>query len=86
METLEIELKEKVVSLSNLQKELEQEKVLCCLVLCLPSLKQFKIYVHTFKPAHKRCSCKYNILRLFGCIWTFVPHVGAKIVRFDTNF
>ena len=30
VETLEIELKEKVVSLSNLQKELEQEKVLCC--------------------------------------------------------
>lgn len=39
VETLEIELKEKVVSLSNLQKELEQEKVLCCYVLCLPSLK-----------------------------------------------
>ena len=30
VETLEIELKEKVVSLSNLQKELEQEKVLYC--------------------------------------------------------
>ena len=30
VETLEIELKEKVVSLSNLQKDLEQEKVLCC--------------------------------------------------------
>lgn len=39
VETLEIELKEKVVSLSNLQKELEQEKVLCCYILCLPSLK-----------------------------------------------
>ena len=51
-----------------------------------PPWKQFKIYVHTLKPAHKRCSYKYNILRLYGCIWTFVLRVGAKIVRFDTNF